>query len=218
MKILIFGATGLAGGGVLQACFDALGVDDVRVITRRPVGLTHQKLKTFLHDDFLNYASVRPAFAGIDACFFCLGISVMQVSGEMEYRRITHDFAMAAARELKNISPKAVFHYVSGRGTSLDSRMMWARVKAQTEQDLIALTLSAGWRPAFIDGKPSAGTPHLFKVLRPVLKLLKPIRSLYVDGHDLGRAMIQATVENIQGRVIENTEIRRMAARYGLHT
>lgn len=216
MKVLIFGATGLAGGSVLKACLTAPVVDEVRVITRRPVGLKHEKLCEFVHDDFLNYAGVGSAFAGIDACLFCLGVSVMQVPGEVEYRRITHDFALAAARELKNISPKATFHYISGQGTRLDSRMMWARVKARTEQELTALMPSVGWRPAFINGVASAGGPKLFKVLQPALKLLKPFRSLYVEGQDLGRAMIQATIENIHGRVIENAEIREIAGRSSL--
>ena len=189
-------------------------VNDVRVIARRSVGFSHSKLEEFIHDDFLDYAGVRDAFTGVDACLFCLGISVMQVPDESAYRRITHDFALAAALALKTISPKAIFHYISGQGTKRDSRMMWARVKAQTEQELIALMPSVGWRPAFINGEASANSPMLFKILKPALKLLKPFRSLYVEGQDLGWAMIQATTENIDGRVIENSEIREIAKRY----
>lgn len=214
MKILIFGATGLAGGSVLKACLAAPVVNEVRVITRHPVGLEHNKLREFIYADFLNYTDVGNAFASIDACLFCLGVSSMQVSGEAEYRTITHDFTLAAAKELKKSSPRAMFHYISGAGTRLDSRLMWARVKAQTEQELIALMNSVGWRPAFIDGEASASSPWLFRVLQPVLKLLKPFRSLYVEGLDLGRAMIQATLENIHGRVIENPEIREIAKRF----
>jgi uncharacterized protein YbjT (DUF2867 family) len=214
MKILIFGATGLAGGSVLKACLAGPVVDEVRVVTRRPVSLKHNKLREFVHDDFLNYSGFGAAFEGIDACLFCLGVSVMQVSGEEQYRKITHGFALAAAQELKRISPKASFHFISGQGTRLDSRFMWARVKAQTEQDLMAVMDTVCWRPAFIDGEASAGSPRLFKVLQPALKLLKPFHGLYVEGQDLGRAMIQATIENIQGRVIENAEIREIASRY----
>lgn len=174
MKILIFGATGLVGGSVLKACLASPAVDDVRVIARRSVGFSHSKLQEFIHDDFLDYGGVRDAFAGVDACLFCLGISVMQVPDESAYRRITHDFALAAALELKTISPKATFHYTSGQGAKRDSRMMWARVKAQTEQELIALMPSVGWRPAFINGEASANSPTLFKILKPALKLMKP--------------------------------------------
>jgi uncharacterized protein YbjT (DUF2867 family) len=218
MKIIIFGATGLAGGGVLNACLAAPLVDEVRAITRRPLCRQHNKLYEFIHNDFLNYSAVRDSFAGIDACLFCLGVSVMQVPGEGEYRRITHDFTLAAARELKENSPSAVFHYISGQGTSLNSRFMWARVKAQTEQELIKMMKAVGWRPAFIEGAQSAGSPKLFKVLQPVLKLLKPFSSFYVEAQDLGRAMIQATEEKIHGRVIENAEIRKIAGRYGSFT
>jgi hypothetical protein len=114
-------------------------------------------------------------------------------------------FTLAAAQELKKSSPQAVFHYVSGQGTSLDSRFMWARVKAQTEQELIKMMNAVGWRPAFIGGVASAGSPKLFK----------PFSSFYVEGQDLGRAMTRATIENIHGGVIENAEIRRIAGRYG---
>src|SRR5262245_12505838 len=100
MKVLIFGATGAAGGSVLRVCLSAPEVEETRVIVRRPLKLTHERLRVFVHDDFLDYALLRDAFAGVDDCLFCLGISVTQVKGEAEYRRITHDFAMAAARML----------------------------------------------------------------------------------------------------------------------
>lgn len=216
MKVLIFGATGLAGGSILKACLAAPVVDEVRVIIRRPVGLQDNKLREFIHNDFLNYSGLSHAFAGTDACLFCLGVSVMQVSDEREYRRITRDFTLAAARELKKMSPDTTFHYISGQGTRLDSRMMWARVKSQTEQELIGMMNAVGWRPAMIGGEPSTGSPKLLKVLHPALKLLKPFRSLYVEGLDLGRAMIQATMENISKRIIENREIREIAERYDL--
>lgn len=211
MKVLILGATGLAGGSVLKACLAAPTVDEIRSISRCPVGVRHQKLHEFIHDDFLNYSRIVNAYTGIDACLFCLGVSVMQVSDEAEYRRITHDFAIAAARELKRNNPQAVFHYISGQGTRLGSRMMWARVKAQTEQDLMELMPAVAWRPSFIDGDPSAHTPKLLKILHPAFRLLKPFRNLYVNGEDIGRAMIQATIERIHGRVIENAEIRELA-------
>ncbi len=214
MKILIFGATGLAGGSVLKACLAASVVDEVRTFTRHPIGFSDGKLHEFIQHDFLNYSGMSDAFAGIDACLFCLGVSVIQVPDEAEYRQITHDFALAAAKELNKNSPRATFHYISGQGTKRGSRMMWARVKAQTEGELIGMMKAICWRPSFIDGDPSAATPKLIRVLRPVLKLLKPFPGLYVEGEDIGRAMIQATVENVQGRVIENSEIRELAQRY----
>ncbi len=181
------------------------------MITRRPLARTHGKLRTFVHGDFLDYGAATAAFDDLDACFYCLGISATQVSGEEEYRRITHDFAMTAASALKRDSPNAVFHFISGQGTRLDSRMMWARVKAETERDLLALGNTVCWRPAFIDGETTPSAPRVYQAIRPLFRLLKGFRGLYVSGEDIGRAMIRATVEGVRGRTIENREIREMA-------
>ena len=210
MKVLIFGASGSAGGSVLRTCFSSPVVKEIRAITRRPLRFTHKKLRVFIHNNYLDYAPVEEAFMDVNACLFCLGISASQVSGE-EYRKITHDFALAAASTLRIHSPTAVFHFISGKGTSMNSRFMWARVKAETERDLMALVNAVCWRPAFIDGESSNSNPRLYRALRPLFRLLKPFRSLYVNGQELGRAMILATAENIRGRVMENAEIRDLA-------
>jgi len=212
MKILLFGATGSAGAAVLEACLAASVVDEVRAIVRRPLMSTSPKLRTFVHKDFLDYSTVEDAFRSIDACLFCLGISSMQVSKE-EYRTISYSYPLAAANMFKAISPGAVFHYISGAGTGPQSRQLWARVKAQTEHDLIELVDADCWRPAFIDAKPSAGLPKIYALIQPLGRLFKPFPSLYVHGHDIGRAMLQATVEKLRRRTIENAEIRQIAAR-----
>jgi len=212
MKILLFGATGSAGGSVLRVCLAAPAVHEVRAVVRRPLALAHGKLRAFVHGDYLDFGPVEEAFREVDACLYCLGISVNQVSGEPEYRTITHDFALAAAQALKAHSPGAVFHFISGQGTRLDSRMMWARVKAETERDLQELLdTTVCWRPAFIDGADSASSPRLYQAIRPLFRLLSPLRDLYVSGEDLGRAMLHAAAGNVRGRVIENREIRKLA-------
>lgn len=213
MKVLVFGATGAAGGSVLRICLAADVVSEVRVVARRPPDVASDKLRVFVHQDFLNYGDVLDAFTGVDACLFCLGISVTQVSGEQEYRTITHDFAIAAAHALRARSTAAAFHYLSGRGARADSRFMWARVKAETEQQLILLVDALCWRPGFIDGATSRSSPRLYQATRPLFRLLRPFRSLYVSGDDLGRAMLLATLERLRGRVIENPEIRELAVR-----
>ena len=177
---------------MLRKCLASPLVSEVRAVVRRPTGLRNFKLREIVHADFLDFTAVAGAFEGVDACFYCLGISVLQVSGEADYRRITHDFVMAAARALKAHSPDAFFHFISGRGTSLSSRQMWARVKAKTERDLAAFNGAVCWRPAAIDGMPSAHEPVIFKVARPILRrVFGPFRSLYVKGEDIGAAMLE---------------------------
>jgi uncharacterized protein YbjT (DUF2867 family) len=213
MKVAVFGSTGSAGASVLRAALASPRVIEVRTISRREPGLRDPKLRAFVHQDFLDYSACADALTGLDACFYCLGIAVSKVSGEAEYRRITHDFAVAAARALREKSPAATFHYISGSGANLDSRFMWARVKAETERDLIEEFGAACWRPGAIDAPPSHSTPKIYGLVRPFFPLLKPIRRLYVTGEDIGRAMIQATVEKVRGRIIENAEIRDLADR-----
>jgi uncharacterized protein YbjT (DUF2867 family) len=211
MRVLVLGATGTAGSGILRACLTDAAVRDVRVVARRAPAETHERLRVFPHDDFLDFAKVQTAFEGVTACLYALGISVRQVPGEAEYRRITHDFAMAAARQLRVSSPAAVMHFVSGQGTRLDSRFMWARVKAETERDLAGVTATVCWRPGFIDGGASATGPRPYRALRPLFRLLRGVRRLYVTSDDIGRAMLQATVQGIRGGVIENRQIRALA-------
>lgn len=213
MKILLFGATGSAGGSVLRVCLADPAVEEVRAIVRRPLPLEHEKLRVFVHGDFQSYSGVKAAFAGVDACLYCLGISATQVSGEEEYRRITYSFAVAAARFLREQSPGATFHFISGQGTSLSSRFMWARVKAETEREVMDLVDAVCWRPAAIDGTPSDNATRVYKVLQPLFRLLKPFRSLYISGEDLGRAMLRAAAEGMRGRIVENAEIRAIAER-----
>ena len=204
---------------MLRLCLGTSSVSEVRAIVRRPVGISDPKLREVIHSDYLDFTAVDEAFAGIDACFYCLGISVMQVSGEAEYRRITHDMTMAAARALKARSRDAVFHFISGRSASLTSRQMWARVKAETERDLMAFNEAVCWRPAAIDGVPSAREPFVFKVARPILRVVfGPFRGLYVKGEDIGRAMLEATRQDLRSRIVENAELRDLADRWRQRT
>ncbi|HEX4497736.1 MAG TPA: epimerase [Thermoanaerobaculia bacterium] len=214
MRILIFGASGSAGGGVLRACLAAPEVTSVRAVVRRSPKVADPRLEVVEQRDFLDYSGAAAAFRDVDACLYCLGISVTQISGEAEYRRITMDFALAAAGALRAGSPEAVFHYISGQGTSLTSRLMWARVKAETERELIARFDAVCWRPGAIDGDPPAGLPWYYAMARgPLFVLLRPFRGLYVQSEDIGRAMLLATREGMRGRILENREIRDLADR-----
>jgi uncharacterized protein YbjT (DUF2867 family) len=214
MIILIFGATGSAGGGVLSACLADSGVSEIRVVVRRPVRVENPRLRQFVHADFLDFASVKAAFSDVDACFYCLGVSTTQVSGEPEYRQVTHAYALAAARMLKTSSPSARFQFISGQGAALDSRFMWARVKAETERDLIDTINANCFRPAYIDGAGSASEPGLYKVIRPILRrVLRPFPQLYVAAEEIGRAMLRATRLGLRAEIIPNARIHELAAR-----
>ena len=208
----MLGASGSAGGCVLRMALAAPDVESVHTISRRPLGISNPKLTNVLHDNYADFSDVERAFANVDACLYCLGKSVSQVSGEAEYRRITHGYALAAARTLRRQSPGAVFHFLSGAGAAVDSRYMWARVKGETDRDLLKEVEAVCWHPAAIDGMPSASEPIKYKVFRPIGRVIfKPFRSLYVTGDDIGRAMLAATRSGVRGRVIENAAIRDLA-------
>ena len=213
MKLLLFGATGTAGSGVLRACLQHPAVTELRVVARQPLAVSDRRLEVFIHDDYANYSGVAAAFRGVDACLWCLGISVQQVPGEAEYRRITHDFAVAAARALQAGSPGAVMHFLSGEGASATSRFMWARVKAETERDLALIGPTMCWRPAFIDGGALQRGPALYRWLRPLVRPFRFIRSIYVTSEDIGRAMVQAVEGRMQAATVDNAGIRDLADR-----
>ena len=212
MIILLFGATGAAGGAVLRGCLASNDVTEVRAVTRRPLKITDPKLKVVLHDDYLDFTKIADAFAGVDACLYCLGVSSTQVSGA-EYAKISHDMPLAAARMLHAKSPKALFHYITGAGTNEQGRMQWSKVKGRTERELIEQFGGVNWRPAIIGGDKSDHGPKAYQLARPLFRLFKPFRSMFIDGPDLGRAMLQATKEGMRGRNIDQKEIHTIVDR-----
>ena len=215
MRVLLFGATGLAGGGVLRACLESPAVTEVRVVVRRPTGERDPKLREFTHHNYEDYSAVADAFGGVDACLFCLGVSVRQVPDEADYRRIHQAFPLSAATMLREQSPAARFHYLSGGSAGLNSWWMWARVKAEAERDLMQAFDALCWRPAMIDGEPFSSQPGLTKALRPVLRaVFRPFRSMYILNVDIGRAMLEAATQGLRRRIFENAEMRDLADRY----
>jgi hypothetical protein len=215
VKVILFGASGSAGGSVLVASLMSTDVDEVRAVTRRPLGFMHPKLTEVRHENFADFGPLAASLTGVDGCLYCLGKSVQQVPDAAEYRRITYDVAMAAARALNQRSPNAVFQFISGQGAGLKSRFMWARVKGETELDLIERFDAVCWRPAMIDGVSSSSEPPLYRMIRPAARLLlKPFKSLYVIGEAIGCAMVLATLEGVRDCIIENAQIRAIARSY----
>ncbi len=153
MKVLLFGATGMVGRGVLLECLRDPDVELVMTVGRAATGMRDAKVREIVHRDMLNYAGMEESLTGLDACFFCLGVSSTGMK-EADYERVTYGFTMAAAEMLSRVNKGMTFIYVSGSGTdsSEQGRSMWARVKGRTENALLRLPLEAYmFRPGFIE-------------------------------------------------------------------
>lgn len=209
--IVIFGATGTAGSGVLRACLEDARVTEIRAVTRRALPVTHAKLREVLCTDFADLAPIAEAMRAVDACLFCLGTSVRNVATEAEYREIHVHYALAAARTLLARSPHATFLYISGAGTNRHSRMMWARVKAEAEDQLASLGLArlVCVRPG---GIPPAQPSGLDRWV--VAPLLKALPSLSIEADALGRAMLETVFNRPEPAriVLENRALKALAA------
>jgi uncharacterized protein YbjT (DUF2867 family) len=222
MNVVIFGATGMVGAGVLLECFADPRVTSVLAITRSPTGRTHSKLHEVVHQDFLNFESLRADFASCDACFFCLGITSLGLS-EAAYTRVTYDIAMAAAREMVAANPLMTFCFVSGVGTDSTERgrTMWARVKGRTENALLALGFKAAYmfRPGYIqpigDVQSKTGWVQtaydIARPLYPLINRLLPNNSTTTSN--LGRAMIQVAAAGYSKRVLYSADFNILATR-----
>jgi len=216
IKAVLFGATGMVGEGVLYKALDHVDVESVLVIGRRSCGVNHPKLKELLHSDFYDYSAIEEQLSGYNTCWFCLGVTSVGKKEE-EYRRLTYDLTMQAARTLSKLNPGMTFCYISGTGTdgSEKGRVMWARVKGKTENDLRSLPFKAAYafRPGFI--KPYKGLKHSYgvsKVLGSIYPLMKAVFPKYVCTlEDLALAMINAAKDGYSSPVLENPDIARLA-------
>ena len=215
IRTIIFGATGMLGEGVLHESLEHPDVESVLVVGRRPCGVEHDKLEEIIHRDFFDYSSIQQRLEGYDACFFCLGVSSVGMK-EKDYTRVTYDLTMQAARTLSLINPDMTFCYVSGAGTDTteEGRLMWARVKGKTENDLMKLPFKAAYmfRPGFI--KPIKGQKNAYALsgilgtLYPVLKALLPKYVCTLE--ELGHAMIKVSTNGYSQRILENRDISEL--------
>ena len=217
MNILLTGATGMVGRGVLLEALDHPEVTSVLSIGRRPCGVEHPKLEEIVRDDFEDLGDIADRFATIDACLWCLGISSVGVDDDT-YRRITYDYTMATARPLYAQNPEARFCYVSGAGTdsSEKGRIRWARVKGKTENDLkkIGFRGVTLFRPGLI--RPMRGirpNDRLQRIIYTLLSLLLPLLQklhLTTSTDALGRAMIAAGMGRVEQEILGNQEINEV--------
>jgi nucleoside-diphosphate-sugar epimerase len=211
MKVILFGATGMVGKGVLRQCLLDAGVEAVLSIGRSPSGVSHPKLRDLVRPDMFDFNVDPNELSGYDTCFFCLGVSSVRMS-EAEYRRLTYDLTMGWAYTLARVNPAMRFLYVSGMGTG--GKSMWARVKGRTENDLLALFPEAimirlgALRPMHGERSKAPGGSVLLTILSPFWPLLQRLwpRGI-ITTEELGRAMIVAARTGVGKRVLESADL-----------
>lgn len=213
IKIILTGATGMVGEGVLLECLENPNISEVLSVSRKPSGKTHTKLKEYLVPDFLGIDVNDENLKGYDACFFCAGISSVGMNEE-DYTKITYDTTLHFAKVLLNLNPEMVFNYVSGAHTDKteSGKLMWARVKGKTENDLKKLGFKDAYnfRPGFM--KPVDGQVNVKWFFKPVIWLfpiLLPSKSLTL--HEVGKAMINAVQKGYSTSILEIQDIKNLA-------
>ncbi|ADV81182.1 NAD-dependent epimerase/dehydratase family protein [Terriglobus saanensis] len=208
MKIVIFGASGMVGGGLLLEALKDADVTEVIVVGRSPVGVTHAKLLEVLVSDLAEGAR---EISGMDACFFTVGVTASG-KNEAEYTRLTYDLTLSVAEALVERNPAMTFVYVSGQGTG--GKAMWARVKRRTEDALLAMPFRAAYmfRPGFIVPVGVKSKTKLYQrmytVMGPVLPLIrKMFPKSVVNSDELGRAMLKVAKSGFTKKVLETSDI-----------
>jgi uncharacterized protein YbjT (DUF2867 family) len=219
VKVLLFGATGMVGQGVLRECLLDSGVERVTAVGRTGTGRHEPKLGELVVPDVANLGGIEGELAGYDACFFCLGVSSLGMP-EPRYTQLTYDLTLSVARAVARCSPGLTFVYVSGAGTdsSERGRSMWARVKGRTENELLRLPFKAAYmfRPGAI--LPLHGVRSRTRWIRWLYALAAPIaaawRALLPDSitttEQVGRAMLRVVRDGYPTRILETRDINRL--------
>ena len=221
MKVILFGATGMVGHGVLKECLSDPQVSEILSVARKNSGIKQAKLREIEHQDFTNFENLEKELTGFDACFFCLGVSSAGMT-EPAYRHVTYDFTLAAAQTLARLNPSMTFIYVSGEGTDETEKggVMWARVKGETENALLRLPFKAAYmfRPGYI--QPLDGIVSKQKLYRaiyavaaplyPFLKLLFP--RFVTNTRQIGLAMILVAKQGAPKKILATADINRIGA------
>ena len=219
IRAIVTGASGMVGEGVLLACLNHPQVETVLVVGRRPCGHTHPKLKEVLVKDFFDLAAAEPHLKGYNACFFCLGVSSVGMK-EPEYYKLTYELTMNFATLLSRHNPDLTLCYVSGASTDSTEKgkMMWARVKGKTENDLMKLPFKNvfAFRPGFM--KPTTGQKNVLKYYKYIgwmYYLGRPFApSVFMKLSEVGTAMVNAALHGSDKKVLETKDILALANRY----
>ena len=222
MKVVIFGATGMVGKGVLLECLDDARVEHVLLVSRHATDVSHPKIREIVHADFTEFRSIEATFAALDACFYCLGVTVVGLN-ESQYYHLTYDLTLAAATALASVTAgRLTFCYVSGEGTDSTERgrTMWARVKGKTENALLGLPFKAAFmfRPGYI--QPLRGIRSktrwyhaLYDVMGPLYPILRRLFPRYVTTTvNIGRAMIHVAPTGSSKQILSSADINELSA------
>jgi hypothetical protein len=216
IRVIITGATGMVGEGVLHECLHHPDVEQVLVINRRPCGVSHPKLKEVIHLNFQDLTPVESQLVNYNACFFCLGVSSVGMK-EQQYHKLTYDLTIHFAETLSSLNPGMTFCYVSGSGTdsSEKGKRMWARVKGKTENKLMQLPFKKAYmfRPGFM--KPTEGMKNtlkgygFFTWMYPALRPLFP--NFVCTLKEVGVAMINTVRKGYSKSILEVADIVALA-------
>ncbi|GAB3513618.1 Rossmann-fold NAD(P)-binding domain-containing protein [Emticicia fontis] len=217
VRAIVTGATGMVGEGVLHECLLHDEVEEVLIINRKPSGIQHPKLKEIIHKDFQDFSSIESQLKDYNACFFCLGVSSVGMQEE-EYYKLTYTLTLHVANTLVKNNPDMTFCYVSGASTDSTEkgRLMWARVKGKTENDLMKLPFKQvyNFRPGAIEAtkglKNVLSYYKYFSWLFPVIKLFAP--NAVVKLKEIGLAMINTVTKGYKKQILEVSDIKTLAA------
>jgi uncharacterized protein YbjT (DUF2867 family) len=208
----------MVGHGVVRECLLAEDVESVLLVGRRESGLpAHPKLREVIHGDLTDVTAIDDKLAGLDACFFCLGVTSAGLD-EAGYTRVTYDMTMAPARALAKHNPDMTFCFVSGAGTDSTEKgsTMWARVKGKTENALLALFPKAYmFRPGGIQPMHGARSQTRsyrigYTIAWPLLPLLK-LFGVITTTERMGLAMLNVARHGTDKKILANGDINRLA-------
>lgn len=219
MKIVITGASGMVGKGVLLECLDSTFVEQVLTVNRRSIEVDHPKHKEIIVADFFDLENAKTKMKGYGACFFCAGVSSLRMK-EAEYTRLTYDLTTHFAQTFIAQNPNSLFTYVSGTGTdsSEKGRSMWARIKGKTENAILNMGFKDAlmFRPGYI--QPMRGIRSktnwyqwIYMVFKPIYAILKYFPSTATSTVNIGQAMLSVLQKGSDQKIFNNKDINALA-------
>jgi uncharacterized protein YbjT (DUF2867 family) len=218
MKVIITGATGMVGEGVLQECIANPKIEKIVLINRNPSGYAGSNIEEIIYDDFSNIWPISERLKGYDACYFCAGTSSVGKT-ELAYYQITFEMTVRFAETMSEINPQMTFCYVSGAGTDSSEigKTAWARIKGSTENELMKLPFKAvyNFRPAFM--KPTKGAKNIkgiYKIINFLYPVLRPFsKTFFLTLQEVGKAMINVTANGYEKNILETKDILLLSNR-----